>query len=423
MASVFDPAGLYFFLIDQAVPLLWSLFGGLRRFLLGRFGAYRYFPKESTTMLGVTPLSICTLTASGVKTNYCHPDDAENMAWLVSNDAERQEGGYDISRFVVLKECVRVMWHWFFVSISGAKERDWAVASIITLRWIIGLQWVTLWMLGRKVRGILQSARYKKVFCVHEMWPWSRMVWSVARCSHVQTITIQHASIVRNKLWYFPTEAERDAGLLLPNAFAVFSQKESRLLSSFYPNTQFYFGCGPRYAHWKAIAHDSPVRELTSPRFLLFATSIPWWDNEVVFQGAEKLRASGALLPIRVRPHPFAVISRPWKRWLSRVTGDARSGVTFSHNSLHEDIRNAAVVIGMNTTVLEEAAAMGRPVIVLTTERYLSFVPTLGAHVTLDTLKSTLVKNIIQEYSTAQQEYRAYGRESLALDQPIFRMT
>ncbi len=413
-----------FFLWDQIPKFVRALAGGARRFIFRRFGQYIFIFKEGAVVLGLGPINICKPKDGGVETNYCHPDDAAQMSWLIADDAANDSQGYPITRLSVVKMYFKMLFCWAAVSFfHSKKDRDWATASVLTLQWIISLRWVDKWMWGLKIRETLQEMQPKKVYCVHEMHPHARVAWSEARRAGIPTITIQHASITRTKLWYFPNSDELKAGLATPDEFVVFSERERALLEPFYPkDTRFHFGCGPRFSHW----HGKMVgqrEEKTGRASILFVGSVPWWDNEVILQGAQKLLVSskGQTRSIIVRLHPAAVVPRSWKQWLDRMS--KRGRLCISRVPLSEDLSHAAAVVGMNTTVLEEGILMGRAALVLESDRYLSFATSLGKHVLLDQLSWEIIEQYIATAGKQREEYMQRGRNALGIDRPVFRIT
>lgn len=411
--------GLFLFIFDQLPKFLRAWASGVRRFMRGHFGSWNFKPREGATVLGITPRSICKVQDGRVETNYCYPEDVAQMSWLIIDEAGKEAGGYPVSKWRVAVTFLQVLYVWVRVSCLRRRiTKDWLVASVITFRWIFGFQWVIQWMWSLKLRSLLSSVRPSKVHAVHETWPWARIVWQEAARLGIRTSTIQHASIVRSKLWYFPSREEREVGIALPDEFFVFSQKNEDLLRPFYPRTRFVVSCGPRYAHWKErAALPSPTN--TAP--LLFTTSLPWWDNEVVLQGLYRLVQTGSVRPIRVRFHPCAVISNRWKRWLTHTV--AKGSVTISDGTFQDDVMNAGAVIGLNTTVLEEAMAMGRPAIVLHTDQYLSFGTGLGFHLSPTELTRENIEQVIVQAGSSRDTLIAQGRKALGLDQLVAHVT
>ena len=411
-----------FFLWDQLPKMTRALAGGVRRFVLGRFGSYTLRLCPSAEVLGLTPISICTVTPTGVETKYCHPDDALRMSWLVINDFGKETVGYPVSRLKMSKTFLSLLYCWSSISFPLAfYNRDWAVASMITLRWIFSLQWSIQWMLGLKVREVLKNGTFKKVFCVHETHPWSRMVWSEAKQQGVSTITIQHASVSRTKLWYFPMAEELQTGLAMPDEFVVFSQKEQALLKPFFPSaTRFYLGCGPRFSQWQTVKVELARQE--DPRApVLFVSSVPWWDNEVVLSGVKKLVEDSKGRPIIVRMHPLAVVPRKWQKWLKKM--EQKEVLEISKVSLAEDLRRAVALVGMNTTVLEEGLLMGKTSIVLQSEHYLSFATSLVEPISLGALSWHKIEQSIVESQIVREQLIKSGRDALGLEKPVFRIT
>lgn len=412
--------GLFRFLVCYPPALFRSFGGGIRRFVLGRFGRYDEYLKNGAATIGIIPSTICKIENGNVITAYCDPEDATQMSWIVFDPAGRALEGYPVSRLKMLRMILRVLWAWGIVSNRGIRDRNWIFAAVISLRWLLGMQWIILWIFGLRVQEVVRNTKPSQVFCVHEMWPWSRAIWYALFREGVSGITIEHASITRSKLWYFPTADEIAAGLRIPKQFAVFSQKEKTLLEPFYPGTEFSIGCGPRFAHWKQrqVADFKVVKE-TDP--ILLVSSVPWWDNEVVLQAASALLRTTAWRPLVVRLHPLAVLRRRARRYLKNAQ---RKGlITISQASLRDDIARAAVVVGMNSTVLEEAAAMGRSIAVLQSNEYLSFGTNLGMHCKVSALGRTLLESCIAEHVSGRDEFMRKGREALGIDLPVSRLT
>src|SRR3989338_7733417 len=409
------------FLIQYPPALCRSFAGGIRRFMFGRFGVCREYLKNGATTIGITPATICKIENGKVVTAYCHPEDASAMSWIAFDPARREEAGYPVSRITMLRMSARVFWCWMKISINGIGDRDWIVASVITLRWLLGMQWLILWMLALRVRQITKEIKFDKVFCVHEIWPWSRAVWYELAGQDIAGITIQHASIRRSKLWYCPASEEIEAGLKLPKEFAVFSENEKRLLQEFYSNTKFSIGCGTRYSHWKQKREDD-FKAVQPTDLVLFVSSVPWWDNEVVLGGVKMLLDYDASArPIVVRLHPLAVVRPRTRKWLEQA--QCKERLTLSCAALQDDITRAALVVGMNSTVLEEAAAMGRAILTLETNDYLSFATPLGLHLAESKLTWQAVEECIIENTTKRAELIRQGRQALGIDLPAVRLT
>jgi len=289
---------------------------------------------------------------------------------------------------------------------------------VLTLRWMLHLHWACLLALGGRVEALLLNDKKPSlVFGVHELWPWSRVVWDICKRAGVSTITFQHASITRSKLWYFPHAEELAAGMALPDTFVVFSQKERELLAPHFPaTTRFLFGCGPRYAHWKEII-VGPTQTLAD-QAVLFVSSVPWWDNEVVLEAAVRLLELGARRPVIVRVHPLAVVPGKWRRWLECAR--AHGEIFRPAESLAEDLARCSAVVGMNSTVLEEAAMLGKGVVVLEQDHFLSFAPQLGTHVTTQEFSWESVERALLQMSG---QTAAFARHGLGLDLPVYRLT
>jgi hypothetical protein len=409
---------------DQIPLLARALIGGIRRFILARFGKFTFFPRDGARVIGVGPVNICKTKNGSVETDYCHPEDTKAMSWLVFDDMKRDPEGYPLSRFVILSTYLKMLFCWVIVSFScrgNDSPLEWRVGSLLTLRWILSFVWANKWMLSLELRHIFKNSRPEEVFCVHEMHPHSRIAWAEARRFDIPTVTIQHASIVRAKLWYFPTREELAAGLATPHKMAVYSKEVQKLFESIFPGKTLYpLACGPRFSKWQRI-RSTDHRQIDEKGPILFAGSLPWWDNVVVLKGVQRLLTEGdQKRPIVVRLHPVGRIPVKWEKWLAQT---AESGkVHLSKGSLEDAIGESAVVVGMNTTVLEEAALMGKAVLVLEERDYLSFATRLGTHIPLNRFFWREVeKAIAYNIHSPEGNVRA-GRALLGIDHPVFRI-
>lgn len=402
----------------QLPRLLRSAASGVRRWLTAAFGSVTFLPGADRTTIAITPVSLCTIRDGRVISDYCPRQDAESVSWIVIDEAASDLQPSSFYRMRVAVAWGKVLSRWFRTSLKRFGQKDWMIASWLSLRWILGLQWAILWNVSIRVESLLQQNRPMQIFAIHEMWPWARAIWMVARRCHIRSVAVQHASITRSKLWYFPMEVERAAGFAAPDVFAVFSEKERSLLLPYFPSTQFLLRCAPRYAHWKNRA--SLVSTVSRDGTVLFVSSIPWWDNDVVLAAAAHISTSGSRQHrIAIRLHPSAVVPSHWKRWLSRAIS---AGLVWrSTATLPEELEHARVVIGMNTTVLEEAAAMGKAVLVLEDPRYLSFAPSLGRHLEASHFSWQAVEEAA--LGAADLSLVSAGRRALGLDLPELRLS
>ena len=409
---------------NQAPKLILSFFSGIRRFLLKRFGCFIFIGKQHAGILGIAPVTVCKPKGDSVETGYCHPIDRDAMDWLLIDDMGSEPEGYLISQSVILFMYLRTLVHCFrvfFFSRENDRWIDWTAGFLLTIRWVLGMVWVNKWMLSLRIRSILEEMRPEKVFCVHEMHPHSRIAWIEAVRFNITTVTIQHASIVRTKLWYFPVPEELAAGMAVPDIMAVFSDEVRGLFEQFFPGGVSYpLTCGPRFAKWKEIGPEKVPRfAVQGP--ILFAGSLPWWDNVVVLQGVIRLLAEGSpRRPILVRLHPASDIPTKWKKRLDNLAMSNK--IAISSGPLEDDLGRCAVVAGMNTTVLEEAALLGKGVMVLEDRDYLSFATRLGTHVPLERFSWETVEQVVLEAETRKKEMVQEGKDLLGIDYPVFRV-
>ncbi|MDO8425867.1 MAG: hypothetical protein Q7T01_05155 [bacterium] len=414
--------GFVAFLLDQLPVFLRSCAGGVRRFILGRFGGSTLIEQPGATVLAVTPASTCRIASGRMETSYVHPDDVDRVHWLVLHDTTARPGDAPWCRVRIFAVFVRLLAAWARTAIAPQGDwRDWAVGVTLLLRWVLHGFWAVHLMHAQAMEHAIRKFRPALVFCVHEVWPHARVLWSVAQRVGVRSTTVQHASIRRTKLWYFPDAREILAGQATPETFAVFSAQDRALLTPYYPQgTALPIVCGPRYAHWKTRSAPSLRARLRAPH-VLFVSSIPWWDIAVLVCALERLAADGVpRARVVVRLHPAAAPRRRSLRALRRL--EERAFLERATGSLDDDLADASIVIGMNTTVLEEAALIGRAVLVLTTDRFLSFAPHLGVHREATALTWDAVHAARDRCTALRTSMEHEAREGLGIAASTFRL-
>ena len=240
--------------------------------------------------------------------------------------------------------------------------------------WALSFQWLHDYYLEKSLSETVKKYNIQKIGCIHEMHFYARVVWRVAKKYKAKGYTIQHAAFSPGKRWYFCYPEEIESGLKLPDVMYVYNEKVVNTLKAYYKNTKFYFGCSARYSHWKDVEIS-----IKKGDYYLFVGALAAFDNEVLITTLRRLlKTSTELLPVRLRLHPFANISYGVKRW---IRTSLKYGIIeiSTNSSLRGDLENAAVVIGMSTTVLEESLLLGHPVIQIIHPDFREFIDIGGA--------------------------------------------
>lgn len=256
----------------------------------------------------------------------------------------------------------------------GQKFFDLTILLLHWLTWTLRFNWLRDYCLETTLLELIERFKIKKIGCIHEMHSYSRIVWKVAAEHNICAYTIQHAEVTLGKRWYFYYPEERQSGLVLPSVMYMYNKNIIETLRPYFNGTIFKLGCSSRYAHWKGIQKSNNIG-----KYYLFVGALASFDNKILLTSIKRL-LSGSFktpLPIKVRLHPFAILSRTLRRWLAL---NARVGrIELSKNiNLKDDLNNAIVVIGMSTTVLEEALLLGKPVIQLTHPDFLKYIDISG---------------------------------------------
>lgn len=302
----------------------------------------------------------------------------------------------------------RALWK---VKVNGLER---LLLGLKWMSWILSLDWTRYYGLEKTLSRLVEERRITKIGCIHEMHPYSRIVWRIARKFNARGYSVQHASISYGKRWYFPHQDEQQSGLALPDVFYSFDEGVTEMLRTSYAETQFIPGCSCRYARWVEVEPAKP----RSSGYLLFVTALPSYDNEVVLRGASRILSDETpLVRIRVRLHPAAQVGLSLRSWLRAET---RRGLIDISNgtSLQEDIEGAAAVIGMGSTSLQEALVMGRPVVQLLHPEYLHYVDLEGIRGALRIDHREFSADILESLLSQQVDTKE-ARKRLGLSNPL----
>jgi len=235
--------------------------------------------------------------------------------------------------------------------------------------WVLSDQWLQDYYLERCLSDIVKRYDIKKVGCIHEMHSYARVVWHVADKHDAISYTIQHATIGFGKRWYFSYPEEKRHGLKLPNVMYVYSREVVDTLKPFFENTKFMLGCNARYTQWKDATSFT-----NKGKYYLFIGGLAAFDNQILIASLRViLNANRKEMPIKVRLHEFAKLRYRDKQW---IDSSAKNGIiTIAEGvSLKEDIEDAILVVGANTTTLLEAILLGRPAVQIEHPDYLPYI-------------------------------------------------
>ena len=98
----------------------------------------------------------------------------------------------------------------------------------------------------------------------------------------------------------------------------------------------------------------------------------------------------------------------------------AKGELEISHRTLSEDIHRSSVVIGMNTTVLEEGALMKLAVVVIESREYISYATHIGTHIFWDQLTWEVINESIALVQNNEEFLVKQAQVALGIDLPVF---
>lgn len=290
---------------------------------------------------------------------------------------------------------------------------DSTILLLHWLAWILRFNWLRDYYLETTLSELIERFNIRKIGCIHEMHSYSRIVWRVAEKWNSGSYTVQHAAVTSGKRWYFYYQKEKESGLRLPSVMYMYNKNIIDRLKPYFNGTIFRLGCSSRYVHWRSVQRSS-----NKGSYYLFVGALAGFDNEVLLDTIKRLLIDmpSELLPIRIRLHPFAILNRKLKRWLESNVKIGK--VQLSKDIvLKDDLNNAKVVIGMSTTVLEEALLLGRPTIQLTHHDFLKYIDINGINGAMVVDHNNLSIQDLLNISNTEVDSEAM-RERLGLNYP-----
>ncbi len=269
------------------------------------------------------------------------------------------------------------------------------------LSWSLSFRWLHDYYLEESLSETVKKYNIQKIGCIHEMHSYARVVWRVAKKYKAKGYTVQHAAFSDNKRWYICFPEETENGLELPDVIYVYSSSVSNVLKQYYKKTGLYLGCSTRYAYWKDVDRCQKERQ-----YYLFVGALAGFDNDVLIATLQRLlRNSTEAIPVMLRLHPFAELSYGVRRWLRSSLDKGDICISKGDSSLVADLESATVVIGMSTTVLEEALLLGRPVIQLQHPDYREFIDVSGVEGVMKRDYRTLLAKDLIDASTLKVDH------------------
>lgn len=367
--------------IKLLVELLFSseaaFLKGLVR-LAGRYKPFGYaiYGQIKDTLLVLT--SACAFKTAGheYKTPYI-PTEKEDAIFIFGsyNDCginARQTDDLSLKSKIVFLWALMRSGIYAFGKVRG----DFYSRTILLLQWIswaLSLRWLYDYYLEKALSETVVNHNIRKIGCIHEMHYYSRIVWRIAAKYGVKGYTLQHAAVTEGKRWFFHYPEERQSGLALPYSMYVFNKEMIEMFKPYYGDTNLLLGCSYRYSGLK----DAIKHRCNKGSYYLFVSALPVFDNHILIDVLFRLLTSCATIPFRVRFHPDAHIGLK-DRLMVRAYAKRGLVAVSRGASLKADIENAIAVIGMGTTVLEEALFLGKPVIQVTHPDYLQYVDVGG---------------------------------------------
>ena len=408
-----------------------SIVRGLYKFIKYK-GLYSHHIKNKSSVLLIIP-DVIVDDSDEFKTNYLIEDENYPVDKLLfAYSRKRLKLGVHFStlnyivKIILFLKLFKALFNDFGRQLYN-KKVTWKYLDALVLfsSWVLAQSWFFVWDFYHLINKHVISNSNRYLLVLHEMHFYSNIVWKIANEKQLLGIAAQHGLIIAEKLWYFPDESETRINRPLPDIFFVYSDETKELLQPLYPKTEFHKCCSPRFRHWKQYTtieshvsksahreHAIPIKheDRNNKRVILFVNNAAIVHDIVVIKAMYKLAKLGLndYISLRLRPHPkerFGLLDQ------LRIKMDViLRKIEISSRPLSEDLKEADLVIGASSTVVQEATLMKVPVIGVCDEDYIvsSLLPfSFIYHVnklTMDELTQCMVKKLddllIQRFKT-----------------------
>jgi hypothetical protein len=198
---------------------------------------------------------------------------------------------------------------------------------------------------------------------------YTKIIWQVSKEAGLLGVTAQHAMIYPEKLNFFPEMNEIEAGIPQPHIFFVYSPQMVALLKPYFPKTRFLLACSPRFNRWRD--QKSLRRENGDVKNILFVSGVMFYDVMLLLAAIKKLRKENRHKNFRfwVRFHPDGEM-RIFDK-ISVFLAHKLGKIEISRGHLEETLKHTSLVVGSNTTTLQEAMLLGIPALNIFHEDFL----------------------------------------------------
>ncbi|MDC1174982.1 hypothetical protein OAT67_06290 [Bacteriovoracaceae bacterium] len=382
---------------------------------LGNYGSFQYIKNGDDSVLGVAPKYLCKINEENVvRTNYFSDSDCDKSSWVLFDESGKNDLLSRKDYFIISLLQVFSIAKLLFRRPSEVSVKSWFIFCFCALNWVVAGYWSTNYSLYLYLKKILSGKKYNHVFCIHELHQHSRILWELASQMNVESISVSHALLAREKLWLHPTKYELDEGFKLPTKFIVNSDYDIEHTNHIYSNlTEFIKAASPRFSHWSKSNEETVCNSKT----VLFAGSLAWWDNEILLNAIKKIINEKNEFSIKLRFHPSSQYHKKWDTWLASHQG----AIEIDKDDLKKSIQNSCLVVGVGSTVLDETPFFNRPSLTIRDSRYQTFFKNkIPYEIDIEDFNWSELRNIISNHNSLSEEKRKMAQSAFGLNERTF---
>lgn len=266
---------------------------------------------------------------------------------------------------------------------------------ILLLSYFLSLEALNHYYLAVYIYDLTINYPNAKHICLHEMHPYSRVVYGVTSITKSNSITLQHALIHPTRLLFDLRNIKVKP--YLPKIIFVWSEESKKVLNEFgWPESKIQFCSAERFLKYKKLKMNSnskvsplllsDINKLSREKSLLFIPSLLKDDFKLSVKSALLARSIYKDLKIIIKLHPsfnLSIFDRIITFYLSLKS------IKFTNLSLNQLFKSKPLTFTYSSTAVFEAALYKCPSF---------FMPSSLKYNGNELLLENIFQNIVEQY-------------------------
>ncbi len=341
-------------IIYAFIFLLRSIFSGLKKIKNRKIFATKFVNNGFNENILYSPSSFINIQDSTCK--YFPSVDAKTSFLIIDSEKKLSNNSLKIIKnlfFHILPE---------FNKLNKNKNLlEKSINWFIFLSYFFSLEALSNYFLACDVYDLSIAYPKAKHICLHEMHPYSRIVYGVLTITNSISITLQHALIHPTRLMF--DLRKNDVKTYLPDKIFVWSKESKNTLNYFgWPNEIIKFCSSERFLMLNKVFLNKKYfltkKYITTSneKSLIFIPSLLKDDFKLSYKSALHIRSKNKNIKIFIKLHPSYNLSL--KEYFISLFLSSKS-IFFTNENINEIFKRKPLILSYSSTAIYEAALYG----------------------------------------------------------------